>query len=244
MFLPIFRDQCSKPFWNIFIEFYSWNSNLLSNDKCIPLVIQFKIQIFLEISSLSLSLVVHLFFYSYDKNLLSFLVKSFSIRIEFSVYTIFKNIIKNRNKRSFFAEKYNAFTSILNSLCSSIDEPLDTFFLSIMKDPWKPKNRRKERQTNNTKHEAISILLFFQFRLKFLRIANLTAKKYIYINIEGRLKYLLYHEMIMYILLTGKSVRLTCSRKLGPSVIVMFYEDTRGRETREERGEWFIGEIL
>ena len=43
--------------------------------------------------SLSISLVVHLFFYSYDKNLLSFLVKSFSIRIEFSVYTIFKNII-------------------------------------------------------------------------------------------------------------------------------------------------------
>lgn len=142
--------------------------------------------------SLSISLVVHLFFYSYDKNLLSFLVKSFSIRIEFSVYTIFKNIIKNRNeidKRSFFAEKYNAFTSILNSLCSSIDEPLDTFFLSIMKDPWKPKNRRKERQTNNI-HEAISILLFLQFRLKFLRIANLTEKKYIY-KYWGK-KYLLY----------------------------------------------------
>lgn len=186
--------------------------------------------------SLSISLVVHLFFYSYDKNLLSFLVKSFSIRIEFSVYTIFKNIIKNRNKRSFFAEKYNAFTSILNSLCSSIDEPLDTFFLSIMKDPWKPKNRRKERQTNNTKHEAISILLFLQFRLKFLRIANLTAKKYIYINIEGRLKYLLYHEMIMYILLTGKSVRLTCSRKLGCRA--KCYCDVlwrhEGRDTRRE----------
>lgn len=139
--------------------------------------------------SLSISLVVHLFFYSYDKNLLSFLVKSFSIRIEFSVYTIFKNIIKNRNKRSFFAEKYNAFTSILNSLCSSIDEPLDTFFLSIMKDPWKPKNKRKERKTNNI-HEAISILLFLQFRLKFLRIANLTEKKYIY-KYWGK-KYLLY----------------------------------------------------
>lgn len=143
--------------------------------------------------SLSISLVVHLFFYSYDKNLLSFLVKSFSIRIEFSVYTIFKNIIKYRNeidKRSFFAEKYNAFTSILNSLCFSIDEPLDTFFLSIMKDPWKPKNKRKERKTNNTKHDAISILLFLQFRLKFLRIANLTEKKNIY-KYWGK-KYLLY----------------------------------------------------
>lgn len=60
LFLPIFRDQCETVFRIIFIEFYSWNLNLLSNDKCMPLVIRFKIQIFLDF----LPLVVYLFFYS------------------------------------------------------------------------------------------------------------------------------------------------------------------------------------